>query len=123
MEGRIELIGVVGPVPDLLTGKYTRGKEAPTGSRLASMPALRAGRFANDRNFDIVEQLETFAKERGHTILELAISWLVAQPEVASVIAGATRPEQVRANADAAKWELLLEDLAEVDRIASEFAA
>ena len=55
--------------------------------------------------------------------MELAISWLVAQPEVASVIAGATRPDQVRANADAAKWELLPEDLAEVDRIASEFAA
>jgi aryl-alcohol dehydrogenase-like predicted oxidoreductase len=107
----------------MLTGKYTRGEEAPTGSRLASMPASRAGRFANARNFDVVEQLETFANERGHTILELAISWLVAQPEVASVIAGATRPEQVRANTDAAKWELLPEDLAEVDRITREVAA
>jgi aryl-alcohol dehydrogenase-like predicted oxidoreductase len=107
----------------MLTGKYTRGKEAPTGSRLAGVPASRVGRLANDRNFDIVEQLETFAKARGHTILELAISWLVPQPEVASVIAGATRPEQVRANADAAKWELLPEDLAEVDRITREFAA
>jgi aryl-alcohol dehydrogenase-like predicted oxidoreductase len=87
------------------------------------MPASRACRFANDRNFDIVEQLETFAKERGHTILELAISWLVPQPEVASIIGGATRPEQVRANADAAKWELLPEDLAKVDQIAREFAA
>ncbi len=107
----------------MLTGKYTRGEEAPAGSRLAGMSASRAGRFANARNFDRVERLEAFAKERGHTILELAISWLVAQPVVASVIAGATRPEQVRANADAARWELLPEDLAEVDWITRGLAA
>ena len=101
----------------MLTGKYTRGEEAPPDSRLARMSPSRAGRFASDRNFDRVEQLEAFAKERGHTILELAISWLVAQPVVASVIAGAMSPEQVRTNADAAKWKLLPEDLAEVDRI------
>jgi aryl-alcohol dehydrogenase-like predicted oxidoreductase len=64
-----------------------------------------------------MERLEAFAKERGHTILELAISWLVAQPVVSSVIAGATSPEQVRANAEAAKWELYPEDLEEIDRI------
>ena len=107
----------------MLTGKYTRGEEAPAGSRLAGMSASRAGRFANARNFDRVEKLEAFAKERGHTILELAISWLVAQPVVASVIAGATSPEQVRANAEAARWELLPEDLAEVDRITRDLAA
>ena len=101
----------------MLTGKYTRGEEAPPDSRLARMSPSRAGRFASDRNFDRIEQLEAFAKERGHTILELAISWLVAQPVVASVIAGAMSPEQVRTNADAAKWKLLPEDLAEVDRI------
>ena len=101
----------------ILTGKYARGEEAPAGSRLAGMPAPRASRFANARNFDRVERLKAFAEERGHTILELAISWLVAQPVVASVIAGAMSPEQVRANADAAKWKLLPEDLAEVDRI------
>ena len=107
----------------MLTGKYTRGEEAPAGSRLAGISASRAGRFANARNFDRVERLEAFAEERGHTILELAISWLVAQPVVASVIAGATRPEQVWANAEAAKWELLHEDLAEVDRITRDLAA
>jgi len=107
----------------MLTGKYSRGEEAPAGSRLAGISASRAGRFANARNFDRVERLEAFAEERGHTILELAISWLVAQPVVASVIAGATRPEQVWANAEAAKWELLPEDLAEVDRITRDLAA
>jgi aryl-alcohol dehydrogenase-like predicted oxidoreductase len=87
------------------------------------MSASSADRFANARNFDRVEQLAALAKERGHTILELAISWLVAQPVVASVIAGAMSPEQVRANADAARWELLPEDLAEVDRITGDLAA
>lgn len=101
----------------MLTGKYTRGKDAPAGSRLAGMPAARAERFANAQNFELMERLEAFAKERGHTILELAISWLVAQPVVSSVIAGATSPEQVRANAEAAKWELYPEDLEEIDRI------
>jgi aryl-alcohol dehydrogenase-like predicted oxidoreductase len=107
----------------MLTGKYIRGKEAPAGSRLAGMSASRADRFANAHNFDRVEQLEAFAKERGHSILELAFSWLVAQPVVASVIAGATSPEQVRTNAEAAKWELLSEDLSEVDRITRDLAA
>jgi aryl-alcohol dehydrogenase-like predicted oxidoreductase len=107
----------------MLTGKYTRGEEAPSNSRLGGWFAARAGRFANARNFDLVERLEAFAKERGHTILELAISWLVAQPVVASVIAGATSHEQVRANAEATKWELLPEDLLEVDRITRDLAA
>ncbi len=107
----------------MLTGKYIRGKEAPAGSRLANMPASRAERFVNAPNFERVERLEAFAKERGHTILELAISWLVARPVVASVIAGATSPEQVRTNADAAKWELFPEDLAEIDRISRDLPA
>ena len=107
----------------MLTGKYSRGEEAPAGSRLAGMSASRAERFANERNFEHVEQLETFAKERGHTILELAISWLVAQPAVASVIAGATSPEQVWANVESAKWQLLDKDLREIDRITRDLAA
>ena len=107
----------------MLTGKYTRGEEAPAGSRLARMSASRADRFANARNFDCVERLAVFAEERGHTILELAMSWLVAQPLVSSVIAGAMSPGQVRANAAAARWELLPEDLAEVDRITGDLAA
>ena len=117
LENRLALLPYFPLASGMLTGKYTRGKEVPVGSRLASMSASRADRFANARNFDRVERLEAFAKERGHTILELAISWLVAQPVVASVIAGATSPEQVLANAAAAKWELLPEDLAEVDWI------
>ena len=107
----------------MLTGKYIRGEEAPADSRLARMSASRADRFANARNFDRVERLAMFAEERGHTILELAMSWLVAQPVVASVIAGAMSPGQVRANAAAARWELLSEDLAEVDRITGDLAA
>ncbi|MGH9051706.1 MAG: aldo/keto reductase [Acidimicrobiia bacterium] len=98
----------------MLTGKYRRGGPPPEGSRLAS--AERAERFLNDRNFRVVEALEAFCRERGRTLLELAVSWLLARPEVASVIAGATKPEQVRANV-AASWELTDQDLAEVDRI------
>jgi aryl-alcohol dehydrogenase-like predicted oxidoreductase len=101
----------------MLTGKYTRDGGAPAGSRLAGLSASMTERFANTRNFDLVERFEAFAEERGHTILELAISWLVARPVVASVISGATSPEQVRANAEAAKWELCPEDLEEIDRI------
>ena len=117
LRNRLALLPYFPLASGMLTGKYIRGKEAPAGSRLAGMSASRAGRFANARNFDRVERLEAFAKERGHTILELAISWLVVQPVVASVIAGATSPKQVRANAEAAKWELLPEDLEEIDRI------
>jgi aryl-alcohol dehydrogenase-like predicted oxidoreductase len=107
----------------ILTGKYTRGKEAPAGSRLAGMSASRAERFANAQNFELTERLEAFAKEQGHTILELAMSWLVAQPVVASVIAGATSPEQVQANAYGVKWELLPEDLSEIDRLTRDLTA
>jgi aryl-alcohol dehydrogenase-like predicted oxidoreductase len=117
LRNRLALLPYFPLASGILTGKYIRGKEVPAGSRLASMSASRANRFANTRNFDLVEGLEAFAKERGHTILELAISWLVVQPVVASVIAGATSPKQVRANAEAAKWELLPEDLEEIDRI------
>ena len=101
----------------MLTGKYRRGGLAPEGSRLGSIPAERAERFLNDRNFRVVEALEAFCRERGRTLLELALSWLLARPEVASVIAGATKPEQARANVASASWELTDEDLAEVDRI------
>ena len=85
----------------LLTGKYRRGEPAPAGTRLA----LRPERLT-DEVFDQIEALEAFAKERGHTLLELAFAGLLAQPAVSSVIAGATKPEQVRANAAAGAWEL-----------------
>ena len=96
-----------------LTGKYRRNTAAPEGTRLA---ANDRGVFT-DRNFDILEQLEDFCAERGHTILELAFAWLLASPSVSSVIAGATRPEQVQANAASASWELTPEDLDTVNSI------
>jgi aryl-alcohol dehydrogenase-like predicted oxidoreductase len=97
----------------LLTGKHKRGAAA-AGTRL-STPAF--ANFMNDRNFDIVEKLEAFVTARGRTMLELAFSWLAARPTVASIIAGATRPEQIEANVKATDWALTPEDLAEIDKI------
>ncbi len=96
----------------LLTGKYKRGEAPPEGTRLAQWGA------PSDERFDVVEKLETFAASHGHTVHELALSWLATKPEVASVIAGATKPEQVRTNVAATtEWELRAEELAEVDRL------
>jgi aryl-alcohol dehydrogenase-like predicted oxidoreductase len=100
----------------LLTGKYRRGEEPPEGTRFASMPGL-AERYVHEHNLALVERLEAFARERGRSLLELAISWLLARPQVASVIAGATRPEQVEANVNAAGWSLSGEDLEAIDRL------
>ncbi len=100
----------------LLTGKYRRGQPAPDGTRLAGSP--RAGEMLSDQNFDVVEGLERFAKERGITLLDVAIGGLAAQPAVDSVIAGATKPEQIEANVKAGSWVPTPEDLAEIDRIA-----
>ena len=83
----------------LLTGKYRRGEPVPEGTRLA-------GRPIDDADLEGVERLERFASERGHTLLELAISALASTPGITSVIAGATKPEQVRANAASAGWRL-----------------
>jgi aryl-alcohol dehydrogenase-like predicted oxidoreductase len=101
----------------LLTGKYHRGESAPDGTRLAALPADRVDRVLSDKNFDKVEALEKLAADRGHTLLELAIGWLATQPHVASVIAGATKPEQVAANAAAGDWQLDSDTLAAVDQI------
>lgn len=100
----------------LLTGKYQRGAAAPADTRFAKAPALRE-RYVTPRNEDIVEQLVAFAKARGHSMLELAFSWLASRPQVSSVIAGATRVEQVEANVKATDWTLSAEELAEIDRI------
>ncbi len=99
-----------------LTGKYHRGEAPPEGTRLAGNPR-RAGQLLTDTNFDRVEGLEKLAAERGVSLLHVAIGGLAAQPAVASVIAGATRPEQVHANADAGLWEPADEDLAMIDEI------
>jgi aryl-alcohol dehydrogenase-like predicted oxidoreductase len=100
----------------VLTGKYSRGQGAPEGTRLANNP--RSDRWLNERNFDIGEALEAFARERGISLLQVAIGGLAAQSQVGSVIAGATKPEQIEANVAAGLWEPTPEDLAEVDRLA-----
>lgn len=100
----------------LLSGKYKRGAPLPPGSRLSKI-ARHAQRFASERNWRIVGELEAFAARRGHTLLELAFSWLLRDEVVASVIAGATTPQQVEQNVRAAGWKLSAEDLAEIDRI------
>lgn len=101
----------------LLTGKYARGRPAAAGTRLAAMPSERARETLNDRNLRVVEALDAFARERDRRILDLAFSWLLARPAVVSVIAGATSPDQVAANAAAAGWALTGGELAEVDRL------
>lgn len=101
----------------MLTGKYRRGSEPPKGTRLAAMPADRRERALSDRSFDTVEALDGFAREQGHTLLELAMSWLAGLPHLASVIAGATKPEQVRANAAAVGWLLSADDRSRIDSL------
>ena len=100
----------------LLTGKYRRGEPPPAGSRLAGRPDLGA-RYATDARLAVVERLRAFCETRGRSLLELAFSWLAAQPVIASVIAGATRVAQLEANASAVNWSLSTEELAEVDRL------
>jgi len=101
----------------LLTGKYQRDAPAPEGTRLSMLPQERAARVMSDDNFDAVDQLAAFADARDHTILELAFAWLAAQPAMTSIIAGATKPEQVAANVAAVDWKLSDDDLAELDGI------
>ena len=100
----------------LLTGKYKHGAPLPPGTRLANS-ARHVGRVLNERNWRIAEALGAFAARRGHTLLELAMSWLASRPYLSSIIAGATRPEQVEQNIAAVGWELSAADLAEIDRI------
>ena len=98
----------------LLTGKYRDGKKLPEGSRAADGWGPKV---FTEQNLAIVELLIEFAESKGHTILELAFSWLLSHKSVASVIAGASKPEQVRANAKAADWQLAADDLAQIDAI------
>ena len=100
----------------LLTGKYKRGEAAPADTRFGKAPALK-DRYITPRNEDIVEKLQAFAKARGHSMLELAFSWLAARPQVSSVIAGATRVEQIEQNVKAIEWKLSAEEMAEIDGI------
>ena len=100
----------------LLSGKYRRGAPLPPGSRLSKNPR-HAQEFISERNWRIVGELEAFAARRGRTMLELAFGWLLRDPVVASVIAGATTPEQIEQNVRAAEWTPSAEDLAELDQI------
>jgi len=96
-----------------LTGKYRPGEPPPEGTRL---DIGRMGeRVLTEQNFNVLLQLESFAATRGHSMLDLAVGWLASQPHVASVIAGATKPEQVEENARAAEWRLTTEELNELD--------
>jgi aryl-alcohol dehydrogenase-like predicted oxidoreductase len=98
----------------LLTGKYRRGQPPPAGSRLAG----RGDDALSDERFDLVERLADLAASKGHSLLELALSWLASQREVGTVIAGATSAEQVRTNAAAVEaWRLTDEEMNEVDAL------
>jgi aryl-alcohol dehydrogenase-like predicted oxidoreductase len=100
----------------LLTGKYKSGAVLPAGARL-SYSAHHADGLLTKHNWRVVERLREFADRRGHTLLELAMSWLASRPFVSSIIAGATKPEQVEQNAAAVGWALSAADIAEIDRV------
>jgi len=101
----------------LLSGKYRRGEAPGADTRLAAWGA-RGQAALSDKNFDKLEALSAYAEARGHDLLELAFAWLLGHGVVSSVIAGATKPEQVKANAAAAAWKLTPEEVAEVSELA-----
>jgi aryl-alcohol dehydrogenase-like predicted oxidoreductase len=96
----------------MLTGKYRKGQPLPEGTRINA-----ESRWLTEENLTKAESLLAFAEAHGHTLLELAFSWLLARPAVSSVIAGATKPEQVHANVAAARWHLTDDDLAQIDAL------
>jgi aryl-alcohol dehydrogenase-like predicted oxidoreductase len=99
----------------LLTGKYRRGAAGPEGARLTGRDQI-----ASEEQWDLVEALGSYADERGVALSEVAIGALLAKPEVASVIAGATKPEQVQSNAAAARWQPSQDDVDALARVLSE---
>lgn len=108
------------PLADgLLTGKYRRNAPMPADARLTTTPRA-AERRLTERNWAVVERLSDFSEARGHDLLELALSWLLHRPRVASVIAGATSAAQVEANVRAASWALSREDMDEIDRLTAD---
>jgi aryl-alcohol dehydrogenase-like predicted oxidoreductase len=105
----------------LLTGKYASKDDRPEGTRITLMAQAmpeRAAQTLSDENFAIIGKLRAFAEEHGHTLLELAMSWLVAKPAIASVIAGATKPEQVKANVASVGWKMTPDEVAQIDELA-----
>ncbi len=98
----------------MLTGKYRRGQQLPEGTRLTAQVGDDARqRLFSDRTFARLEALEAFARDRGHTLLDLAFGWLLGQPTVATVIAGAAKPGQAAANAAAGGWRLTPAEVAD----------
>ena len=102
----------------LLTGKYKR-TEMPEGARLTDMPTFANRIYLTDENFDIVDNLNKFAHKTGHSILELAFGWMASRPTTASIIAGATKPEQIDANVAAVNWVLSQSEIDEVNKISA----
>jgi aryl-alcohol dehydrogenase-like predicted oxidoreductase len=102
----------------LLTGKYKKDEAIPSGTRYARGTRF-SDRYMNEENWAIVERLRAFCEVRERTLLDLAFAWLLAHDALASVIAGATKPEQIEQNVRAAAWELTPEDIAEVDRLSA----
>lgn len=100
-----------------LTGKYRRGQAPPPGSRGEASAYVQ--QYFTERNFDVIERLEAFAKARGKSMAELAIAWLIARPQVASVIAGVTSVAQLQHNVKASEWELSPEEMQEIEQILS----
>ena len=98
-----------------LTGKYKRGEPAPAGSRGEKSPYVK--KYMTDTNFDKLDKFHAFADSRGHTLHDLAFAWLLSNKQVSSVIAGATTPEQVTANAATANWTLSAEELTELKEL------
>src|SRR3954454_8419536 len=115
-EYRLGLLPFFPLASGLLTGKYKRGAAPPDDTRFGKAPALKE-RYVTPRNEAIVEKLQGFAEKRGHSMLELAFSWLASRPQVSSVIAGATRVEQIEQNVKAIGWSLSADELAEIDGI------
>lgn len=106
----------------LLTGKYRSPDDLPEGTRLATMAQAipdRAKQVLSDENFAIVGKLRAFAEEKGHTLLELAMSWLASRPVIASVIAGATNADQVKANVASVGWKMTNEEMDQVGELAT----
>ena len=101
----------------MLTGKYKAGAPLPQGSRMQRAERDYESQFFTEENWARVERLNAYAQSCGHTLLELAMSWLLAKPIVGSVIAGATRPEQVEANVKAAGWKMSQEEIAAIDAL------
>jgi aryl-alcohol dehydrogenase-like predicted oxidoreductase len=114
-------IGVIPWYPlagGFLTGKYRRGMASPANTRFGSNPSMYQW-LLTDGNFDLLEKLENYSTDRGHTVAELAIAWLLSHPWVCTVIAGVTQPEQVSGNVAAANWQLTSEEMKEIDRLCS----